>query len=152
MLAVDRDRAQLESASRQFFNVDHSFVRSNGEAEMLDQCAEVSEELLARDLLLIRGLNRQPRQRKAVGAGVKEHLRRIPLDRRPDLAGVDLHVIDARLLQCHGQLEPDRPGADDRYMVRFDHAFIPSSRKTLTFASIMTWCSRPRRSASFRTR
>src|SRR5207244_11471878 len=55
----------------------------------------------------------------------KEHLRRIPLDGRADLPGVELHVIDAGLPEGDGELEADRSGADDGY----SHEFILSRER-----------------------
>ena len=69
---------------------------------------------------------------------MKKHLRRIPFDRRADLSGIDLDVVDALLLQPNRELEPDRARADDRNVTRLDHALSPISRKTATFASIIT--------------
>src|SRR5438067_150359 len=105
---------------------------------MLYECAQVGQELLARHLLLIRGLNRHSSEREAIGARMKEHLGRIPLDRRADLPRIELHVIDSRLLERDCQFESDRSRADDRDVPRLHQAFIPISRRTATFASIMT--------------
>src|SRR5439155_7965198 len=69
--------------------------------------------LLARDFLLRRRLDRQARQAEAVGARMKEHVDRIPGDRRPDLPGIELDVVDAELLERDRELQADRAGADD---------------------------------------
>ena len=105
---------------------------------MLYERAEVRQEFLARHLLLIRGLNRHSCEREAIGARMKQHLRRVPLDGRPDLSSIELDVIDPSLLERDCQLESDRSRADDRDVARLHQAFIPISRRTATFASIMT--------------
>src|SRR5438552_13574637 len=137
----------LEPAARQLVDLHTALVRSDLKTKVLDQPAQIGEKFFAGDLLLIRGLDRHSCEREPIGAGVKQHLRRIPLDRRADLTGIDLHVIDSGVLERDGELEPDRSRTDDRDVMRLDHVASPSSRNTPTFASIITWCSSPSRSA-----
>ena len=72
---------QLESAARQLIDLHDALVRADCEPKVLHERTQIGEKLLAADLLLMRRLDRHVCQRKAIGARMKKHLWRIPLDR-----------------------------------------------------------------------
>jgi hypothetical protein len=91
----------------------HALARAHPEVELLDHRAQVGQVLLPCRLRLVRDGERHARDLQPLGAREDLRARRPPLDGRPDLAGLEVLVRDARALQRDRELEADRPGPDD---------------------------------------
>jgi hypothetical protein len=89
------------------------FVRLDVQVELLDDAAQIGQILLAGDALLVVVLNRDAGQRQPFGRAEEARIARPPGQRVPDLPGVEVEHVHADAFQADGQLDADRPGADD---------------------------------------
>jgi hypothetical protein len=117
------DAGRIEPTIRVPPQRNHTLERLDLQIELQHHGAQIGEVLLTRCLGLIECLKRHASDRDPLRRREEMRLRRIPRNRRPDLAGIEMHVMDRARLERDRKLDPDRPRADEQY-VCLDHERI----------------------------